>query len=127
MALLALEKAPFCAIFRDFFVDFPRVFLASLAKMALWVQIRPRNALLLNDSRSGARPRQTSCAGKCAPRLPRGAVVNHDAIKVDLDASPMGMRHAQRLMRPTDRIRLTHMSHAQGRSVSFARRIPAPL
>jgi hypothetical protein len=26
MALWALEKAPFCAIFRNYFVDFPRVF-----------------------------------------------------------------------------------------------------
>jgi hypothetical protein len=55
MALLAFEKAPFCAIFRDFFVDFPRVFSTSLFVMALWVQIRPRNALwyLHNLSRVG--------------------------------------------------------------------------
>ena len=36
MALLAVEKAPFCAIFRPFFVDFPRVFSTSLFVMALW-------------------------------------------------------------------------------------------
>jgi hypothetical protein len=34
MALWALEKAPFSATFRDFFVDFPRVFSASLPLMA---------------------------------------------------------------------------------------------
>jgi hypothetical protein len=34
MALWALEKAPFCAIFHHFFVDFPRVFSASLPMMA---------------------------------------------------------------------------------------------
>jgi hypothetical protein len=51
MALWALEKAPFCAIFRHFFIDFPRVFAASSAGMALWARIRPRNALLLTDCR----------------------------------------------------------------------------
>jgi hypothetical protein len=56
MALLAFEKAPFCATFCPFFVDFPRVFLPSLARMALWAQIRPRKALLLNDSRTPAAP-----------------------------------------------------------------------
>jgi hypothetical protein len=50
MALLALEKAPFCAIFRPFFVDFPRVFSASLPLMALWARKRPRSAPHLNDS-----------------------------------------------------------------------------
>jgi hypothetical protein len=30
MALWALEKASFCAIFRHFFIDFPRVFLSEL-------------------------------------------------------------------------------------------------
>jgi hypothetical protein len=48
MALSALEKAPFCAIFRHFFVDFPRVFSASLPEMALGARMRPRSALLLN-------------------------------------------------------------------------------
>ena len=51
MALLAFEKAPFSAIFRHFFVDFPRVFSTSLFVMALWGQIRPRNALA--DSEPG--------------------------------------------------------------------------
>ena len=52
MALLPLEKAPFSAIFRHFFVDFPRVFSTSFFGMALWARIRPQNALLLNWPRS---------------------------------------------------------------------------
>ncbi len=55
------------------------------------------------------------------------AAVNHDAFKVDLDASPWGMRHAQSSIRPAGTARLTHMSHAQGRSLSFARQDPARL
>ncbi len=43
------------------------------------------------------------------------AAVNHDAFRVDLDASPLGMRHAQSRIQPAATPRLTHMSHAQGR------------
>jgi hypothetical protein len=47
MALWAPERVPFCAIFRPFFVDFPRVFLASLPVMALGARMRPRNAFVV--------------------------------------------------------------------------------
>jgi hypothetical protein len=52
MALLTLGKAPFCAIFRHFFVDFPCVFSASLVAMALWARMRPRTVLVWNWPRS---------------------------------------------------------------------------
>jgi hypothetical protein len=42
-AFLTLEEAPFCAIFRPFFIDFPRVFSTSLFGVALWARNEPSN------------------------------------------------------------------------------------
>jgi hypothetical protein len=55
MAIWAVEKAPFCATFRHFFVDFPRLFSASLPLIG---------ALGANST--------SKCASRFRARLPEG-------------------------------------------------------